>query len=96
MANNVKKNMELRDRSKKRKEISYGSTDTEGHPHHTDTNQMGVETGAEYRHALMDAGDVRDHEIRNLPTPQGGDMWGAQPNAPAPQVSAGGPIMAPH
>ena len=95
MASEVMKNMETRDVSKKRKAITYRSTDIEGHPHHTDTGGPGVETGAEYRHTIMDAGDMRDHEIRSLPSPQGGDMWGAQKNAPMPVNSQGNkPIYA--
>ena len=82
---------------KKKKQIKHRSTDAEGHPHHTDTaGGPDVQTGDSLRHSIVDGGDVRDHEARMLPPPQGGDMWGAQPNAPAPQVSAGGPMMAPH
>jgi hypothetical protein len=36
---------------------------------------------------------MRDHPARDLPSPQGGDMWGAQPNAVAPQNLSGNRVM---
>jgi len=83
--------------SKKAKQIKHRYKDSEGHPHHTDTAGPSVDSGANYQHSIVDAGDVRDHEARDLPPPSGGDMWGAQPNAPMPQTSPGGqPLLGAH
>ena len=77
--------------SKRNIKISHRSKDAEGHPHHTDTGGPKVETGDAYRSVLQDAGDVRNHEVRSLPSPQGGDHWGSQ-SQPTPYTSNGGPI----
>jgi hypothetical protein len=80
----------------KKKQINHRYKSSDGHPNHTDTAGPAVQSGEHLRHAIQDAGDMRDHPSRDLPAPAGGDMWGAQLNAPAPQVGNGMPIMAQH
>ena len=77
----------------KQKQIKHRYKSPDGHPHHTDTAGPAVQSGENLRHAIQDAGDMRDHPARDLPAPAGGDMWGAQPNAVAPQNLSGNRVM---